>query len=101
MVTCYRRVRGMSTRRRRASACPEVAREPFASELSDLLEGARLLEDVRGASNSIEANRRFHPPQRLLVHFDDDSIATSNDEQRRSMNVRQFVSGQIGTTTSR
>jgi len=66
-----------------------------------LLESAGFLEEVRAAGNCIEANRCFHPPQRLLVHFDYDSIATPNDEQRWSVNVGQFLSRQIGTATSR
>jgi hypothetical protein len=77
-----------------------VPGEPARREVGDLLERARLLEQVRGAGNHRQLRRRLEPLQSELVEAEDVDVGASDDQQGGRPDSRQAIRREIGAAAA-
>ena len=95
-------VAGDRSRRGRGTfgSCKE-ALEPLPRQACDFLQGAGLLEQVRGTGDDLQFDRRRHLGHRLAIECDDLRIGAAHDQQRRGTDAGQRLTGQVGPASAR
>src|SRR5207249_3513098 len=82
--------------------CAQILVEPFRREVSDLLQRAGFLEQVRGARNNCQfLDGSTKPGQCVLVHTDDGTVMAADDEQGWRPHGEEGVARQVGPAAAR
>jgi hypothetical protein len=79
----------------------QVPHEPLACQARHLLEGARLLEEVRRAGDDGELLRRGEERQSLPVEPEDRGVVAADDQERRRLHTSERLSGEVGAASTR
>ena len=77
-----------------------MSAKPVRSQLRDLLQGPRLLEEVAGTGDDAEFTLDPKLPPRRLVERDDLRVVAADDQQRRRSDFGQGLAGQIGAAAA-
>ncbi len=78
-----------------AGALLQILREPSRRERDDLVERARLLEQMRRAGNDLQARRTGELGHGAAVQLDHDGVALPDDQQRRRQNAGEGIRREI------
>src|SRR5690606_15279364 len=78
----------------------EVAPEPPGRQAGDLLQRARLLEEMGRAGHDDEFLLGAQRVVRLPVQADDDVVEPADDQERRRADLAERVAGQIGAAAA-
>src|SRR5208283_5672994 len=79
----------------------DVTDEPVAGDFSDALQRSRLLEEMGGAGDDVEARLAAKPTQRPSVELEHFMIEAADDQQRGRFDMRQALGGEVGASAAR
>src|SRR3990172_11335875 len=101
VVSVYQTSRTRAVQLSAPAGFAEMADEPRRGEVSDLLERARLLEEMRRARDDGELVLAAQEGRGLAVEFEDDVVPAADDEKRGRLDEPHARRGHVGASAAR